>query len=141
MATIRLVLGPESLYSEPVRVGNVTITAVPSRHIGKVEPGLAHHSFVIRGSKCVWFVGDAAPSQWKSREDLPRPDVLIAPYAYANTKSGWEVTKSLTSTLVLLHLPDRERDGYGLWDAVEQTAKDRENITLLVPQMGEWLSL
>ena len=138
---LRPVIGPESLHSEPERVGNVTVTAVPSRHIEKVEPELQHVSFVIQGSKCVWFVGDAAPSQWKHREDLPRPDVLIAPYAYANTKAGWEVTTSLTNNLVLLHLPDREKDCYGLWDAVEQTTKNRENMTLWIPQMGEQISL
>ena len=81
---LRPILGPEYLPMEGMRVGEVTIRPVPSRHIGKAEPGLAHHSFIIEGSQCVWFMGDAAPLQWKNRTDLPKPDVLIGPFAYAN---------------------------------------------------------
>ena len=138
---LRPILGPESLRLGAVRVGKVTITAVESRHLGKTEPGLQHVSFIIEGSRCVWFVGDAAPLQWKNREDLPRPDVLIVPYAYANTKAAWDLTTSLAKQVVLLHLPPREADSYGLWNAVEQTTKDNAGVTLWIPHMGERISL
>lgn len=134
---LRPVLGPELLHKGAVQMGGVTITPVASRHLGKVEPDLQHVSYIIKGSKCVWFMGDAAPLQWKDRSDLPRPDLLIGPYAYANTKSAWELTKGLTDKVLLLHLPPRQADPYGLWDSVEQTVANGENITLWIPEIGE----
>ncbi len=134
---LRPILGPESLRLGKVRVGEVTITVVPSRHLGNAEPGLEHVSFIIEGSQCVWFTGDAAPLQWKTRTDLPRPDVLIAPFAYANSKSPWELVKSITDNMVLLHLPPRQMDEYGLWNAVERTTADRQNVSLWIPEIGE----
>ena len=134
---LRPILGPESLRLGKVRVGEVTITVVPSRHLGNAEPGLEHVSFIIEGSRCVWFTGDAAPLQWKTRTDLPRPDVLIAPFAYANSKSPWELVKSITDNMVLLHLPPRQMDEYGLWNAVERTTADRQNVSLWIPEIGE----
>ena len=134
---LRPILGPESLYTGAVRIGGVTITPVASRHLGKTEPGLQHVSYIIEGSRCVWFVGDAAPLQWKHRTELPRPDVLIAPYAYANTKSALDLSKSLTDKLVILHLPGRERDSYGLWKSVEDTTANCNDITLWIPEIGQ----
>ena len=131
---LRPILGPESPYTQ---VGQVTITPVATRHLGKVEPNLQHTSFVIEGSKCVWFTGDAAPSAWKGREDLPKPDVLIAPYAYANTKSALELTRSLTKCLILLHLPEPEKDPYGLWQQVKETVSQAEALQVIIPNMGE----
>ena len=136
---LRPILGPEYLPIEGLRVGEVTVTAVPSRHLGKVEPWLSHHSFVIEGSRCVWFMGDAAPLQWKGRTDLPKADVLIGPYAYANTKTAWELTCSMADQVVLLHLPDRSNDPYGLWQTVETTTAGANNLH--IPQMGETVIL
>lgn len=124
---------------EQLRVGEITVTAVPSRHIGKSEPGLSHHSLIIQGSKCVWFMGDAAPLQWKNRTDLLKPDVLIAPYAYANTKAAWELTCTLADKVVLLHLPERTNDPYGLWQTVETTTAGATNLH--IPQIGETVCL
>ena len=132
---LRPILGPESLSNGAVRVGKVTVTPVQSRHLGRIEPGLEHVSYIIKGSKCLWFVGDAAPSQWKNRTDLPKADVLIAPYAYANTRSTWELTCSLAEKIVLLHLPERDKDPYGLWDGVESVTRSAAN--LWIPQLGE----
>ncbi len=134
---LRPILGPKFLLNGPVQVEDVTITPIISRHLGRAEPGLEHVSYVIQGSRCVWFMGDAAPMQWKGRMDLPRPDLLIGPYAYANTKSAWELTRSLTDKVMLLHLPPRQKDPYSLWNAVEQTTADREDITLWLPKIGE----
>ncbi len=138
---LRPIYGPESLHSGDIKVGDVTITPIESRHIGKTEPGLQHVSFVLQGSKCVWFMGDAAPLQWKNRKDLPRPDVMIAPYAYGNTKAVWDMTCSLAKNVVMLHLPDREQDPYGLWDSVETTTAQRNSVNLYIPQMGEHITL
>ena len=138
---LRPILGPESLYRGAVKVGSVTITPVASRHLGKVEPGLQHVSYILEGSRCVWFLGDAAPVQWKKRTDLPRPDVIIAPYAYGNTKLGWELACGLTKQLVLLHLPERTQDPYGLWQSVEQTTAGNASMKLWIPEIGERLML
>ena len=83
----------------------------------------------------MWFMGDAAPIQWKNRTDLPKADVLIAPYAYANTKPTWELTRSLAEKIVLLHLPEKEKDPYGLWEGVETTICGASN--LWIPQIGQ----
>ena len=121
--------------------GTLTIAPVPSRHIGKVDPGLHHVSYIIRGSRCVWFLGDASPLQWKDKADLPCPDILIVPYAYAATLSAWEMTKAFRpKKIVLLHLPDRNADPYDLWQTVERTT-GQEFDTLLIPQLGESLYL
>ena len=136
---LRPILGPEYLPVEGVRVGDVTITPVPSRHIGKAEPGLVHHSFIIEGSQCVWFMGDAAPLQWKNRTDLPKPEVLIAPYAYANTKAAWEMSCSLAEKVVLHHLPERNNDPYGLWQSVETSTTGATN--LYIPKIGETITI
>ena len=134
---LRPILGPESLYAGTVRLGDVTITPVESRHIGKTEPGLRHVSYIVQGSHCIWFTGDASPLQWKGRTDLPKPDVLIAPYAYANTKSALELSRALADKLILLHLPQREQDAYGLWEQVEKTIEGYTEIGILIPEIGD----
>ena len=121
-----------------VRIGEVAITPVETRHLGKTEPGLHHVSFVIQGSKCIWFAGDAAPIQWKNLTHLPRPDVLIAPYAYANTPMAWGLSRSLAEKVVILHLPEKGNDPYGLRDSVKSTTCEE---ALYLPEIGEWLSL
>ena len=136
---LRPILGPESLYMGAVKVENVTVTPVASRHLGRVEPGLQHVSYIVQGSQCVWFTGDAAPLQWKNRTDLPRPDVLIAPYAYGNTQAAWELSCALADKVVLVHLPDRSQDPYGLWESVETTTAGSEN--LWIPQMEQRITI
>lgn len=137
------VLGPADIpfcTAETVNVGSVKIIPVVSRHIGKTEP-LGHMSFILEGSKCVWFLGDASPLLWKDRTDLPRPDVIIAPYAYA-IGSGWNICKKLgAADVVLLHLPPRAEDPYGLWQAVEDTTANGDGPNLHIPAMGETTTL
>lgn len=118
-----VILGPLNCHGtmEPFKVGNVRIVPVLSRHIGVAGRTVQHVSFIIEGERCIWFTGDAAPSQWK-RSDLPRPDVLIVPYAYCNTQSAWLSTRSLgAKTVVLLHMPAQDDDNLGLWNAVKNT--------------------
>ena len=134
---LRPIIGPESLYSGDIHLGDVTITPVESRHLGRTEPGLQHVSFIIQGSICIWFMGDAAPLQWKNRTDLPKPDLLIAPYAYGNTKAVWDMSCSLAKNVVLLHLPDRDEDLYRLWESVESTTAQSNDTSLWIPKIGE----
>ena len=138
---LRPIYGPELLLKGAMQVGNVTVTPIESRHLGKTEPGLQHVSYIINGSKCVWFMGDAAPLQWKNRTDLPKPDVLIAPYAYGNTKAVWDMSCSLAKDIVLLHLPNREKDIYGLWECVDSTTAHRKGTNLWIPEIGESISI
>lgn len=138
-----VIFGPEDLPGcksamTPQSVGAVTVMPVQSRHIGAAGKTVSHASFIVKGSKCVWFTGDAAPTQWR-QSDLPKPDVLIVPYAYATTQAAWTLTESLgADSIVLLHLPDREKDDIGLWDAVEATVGQDERLH--IPDMGQTLS-
>ena len=132
------VIGPADI--QMVQLGSVKLQPLESRHIGKVED-IAHRSFIISGRKCIWFTGDSSPLQWQGREELPKPDVLIAPYAYA-IGTGWKVTKELApKVLVLLHLPEQEKDIYGLWDAVKQAVSAEDGPEILIPQMGETVKI
>ncbi len=136
----RPIFGSASLPVEQMRVGEVTVTAVETRHLGKTEPGLGHQSFVIEGSKRVWFMGDASPSSLKKLEGFPKPDVLIAPYAYANTPSAWAQTMAVKPEIVVIvHLPERQMDVYCLRQQVEETAGTFPGLWL--PEIGEILTV
>lgn len=138
-----VIFGPENLpgckaTQEPGEVGGVRITPITSRHIGAAGKTTPHVSFVIEGSKCIWFLGDASVSYWRNK-DLPKPDYIIAPYAYAITESAWQFTKSLCSKVVLLHFPNREDDTVGLWDAMERVVTNFDSV--FVPKMGQTYAL
>lgn len=142
-----VILGPGditgcNIIRTPVNIGGVTVSSVESRHIGKTEADLGHLSFIIKGSACVWFLGDASPMQWRKKEDLPRPDVLMIPYAYATTQSAWELTKSLgAETVVLLHLPEKNNDPYDLRCAVYSTTQASPGPEIWIPEMGQTLQI
>ena len=136
-----VILGPEGVHGTmvPMMVGPVRIAPIASRHIGVAGKDTPHASFIIEGSTCIWFTGDAAPSQW-SRMEMPVPDVLIVPYAYCNTPSAWRSVKQLKpKAVVLLHMPEREADIMGLWHAVESTVG--EDPILYIPAMNEQLQI
>lgn len=135
-ATLRSPLGPESSLSG--QVGNVKIRGVPTRHLGKMD--IPHAGFIIEGSQCVWFTGDASPMSWKRLEGLPRPDVAIITYAFAITDSAWRAVQGWgAKEIILLHLPPRHNDAYGLWDAVETTTQMAP--CLKIPAVGETIVL
>lgn len=126
-----VIIGPGEGTSVTVR--GVTVTAIPNRHIGKAD--CDHCGFVITGSQCLWFMGDSAPIKWRGREDFPRADVVIGPYAYA-IASGWDITQSLgAKDIIILHLPPKETDPYGLWSAVLDNVKNIPNVH--IPDIGE----
>ena len=122
-----------SLY----RIGTITIKPVKNRHIGKAGE-VAHYSYIISGSHCIWFVGDASPLQWHQDTLYQKPDVLIAPFAYAATESAWELTKAMgAKTVILIHMPKRNEDPFSIWNAVESVISNESNIKVLIPQLGE----
>ncbi len=127
-----VIIGPEG---GSVTVRGVTVTAIPSRHIGKAD--CKHVGFVVQGSRCLWFMGDSAPVTWKGRSDLPKPDVVAGPYAYA-IASGWNITQSLgAKEVIILHLPEKANDPYSLWPTVIETVKNTPNVH--IPNIGEIL--
>lgn len=124
---------------EPVTAGNVRVTPILSRHIGAAYRNTAHSSLLIEGSRRLLFVGDAAPTQWEGSG--LRPDVLLAPFAYADTPAAWRIVESLApQRLVLLHLPARDNDPEKLWQAVEGTLS-RRDIPVDIPDMGETVTI
>ncbi len=136
-----VILGPPDCHgiTEPLTVDNVRITPIPSRHIGAAGKITPHTSFIIQGSQCIWFTGDAAPTQWQ-RCDLPKPDVLIVPYAYCTTPAAWAATQKLGAiAVVLLHMPNPEADTLGLWNAVRSVVGDDtlDTPVLYIPNMNE----
>ncbi len=133
--TLRPILEAEDLSKKTV--GSLKISPVAARHIGKVE--IPHAGFIIEGSACIWFTGDASPLVWKTM-DLPKPDLLIVPYAYAATPAAWKQTMALgAEKIILLHLPLREEDPLGLWAAVEETTAG--DPRLMIPDLGETITL
>ena len=121
----------------PVTVKDVRITPVTTRHIGKSDLSEGHCSFIIEGSRCIWFTGDAGPVQLNALAVFPKPDVLIAPFAYATTPSAQRmVHASGAKELVLCHLPLREQDPDGLWPAVEAMLPGF-GIPVRIPDIGE----
>ncbi len=140
-----VIFGPKGIpgaIAEPKKVGSVQITPIPSRHIGKAGLTMSHISYVIEGSACVWFLGDATPTMWREPLSLPKPDVLIVPYAYATTESAWSLTRQLGATqIVLLHLPHKDADVHHLWDAVQTVTQKNPFSGLYIPEIGETISL
>ena len=109
-------------------VGGVLITPLSSRHIGIAGRDIIHYSFLIEGSKRILFTGDAAPTQWHQL-NIQKPDIIIVPYAYATTSAAWITTQKFgAESIVLVHMPDREDDDIGLWDAVENTTGFAKNL-------------
>ena len=139
--TGRVILGPAQLKGsmETVTLAGITVTPVPCRHIGAAGREVEHCGFVVKGSQCVWFTGDSTPTAWKGK-DLPKPDVLVVPYAYVNTSASWTLTQSFgAKKIVLLHMPPREGDETNLWQAVENAVGDMN--LLEIPTMEENINL
>ena len=115
------------------RVGNLTLTPIPTRHIGKYE--IAHVSYLIQGSKRVLFCGDASPLEW-NKIPLPPLDVAIFPFAYMTTPAARDRTCALGAKMnILLHLPRKDQDPFGLWKTVEEIST--EEIRLCIPSLEE----
>ena len=111
--------------------GETEIFSVKTRHIGRTD--VNHVSYIINGSKCIWFMGDASPLELN---EYPKPDILIVPYAYTVTESSWKTALgSGADKIILLHLPQRDNDEYGLWTMTEAVTKS--DSRLLIPEIGQ----
>ena len=141
--TLRPVLGPENLpfgtSSKGLAVGGVSVLPVKSRHIGKEYFHVPHVSYAINGSRSVWFLGDAVPSQWHGIDR--KCHVLIAPFAYALSDSAWRMTCELAEHVVLVHMPLRENDPAKLWPQVEAVTGASCPVHLHSPAIGEIIEI
>jgi L-ascorbate metabolism protein UlaG (beta-lactamase superfamily) len=137
------VMGPADIpfsSGKTLDLGGVRITQIPSKHVGKWGD-VGHVSFILEGTRCVWFLGDASPLQWKEKPTLPKADVVIAPYAYG-MGNGWKILEQLGARdVVLLHLPEPDTDPYGLWAAVEESAAQRGDRNMYIPCMEETIKI
>lgn len=129
---------PGKAVSQEARtLGTVSITPVSTRHIGKSSLTTQHLSFIIEGSHRVWFMGDATPTQMALLAPFGKPDVLIAPYAYATTPAAVRMVNEVEPRLlVLTHMPLRDNDPASLWDTVEAMLPQL-NVAMLLPEMGQ----
>ena len=141
--THRPIYGPVNLpYAVPsvqgIDAGSFLLTSVDTRHLGK--PGQSEHvSFLLQTDKRIWFMGDAAPPTWQADET---GSVLFAPFAYANTPLSWrKVCQAGFQTVVLLHMPEQEKDTYGLRNSVTAVIADTTGIDIYIPKMGETLEI
>ena len=145
--TSGVLLGPESLPGckasmNPATVEGVTVTPVATRHIGPAGKTTEHASFLVEGSKTVWFMADASPMQFRTSGLTPAPDVLIVPYAYCLTADAWKLTKTWNpGCVVLLHMPDQADDPLGLWDGVHQVIGEDRSIPIYHMDMGQVVHL
>ena len=141
--TLRPVLGPENLpcgtTTRGIASGWVSILPIKSRHIGKEFFHIPHVSYDIEGSRTVWFLGDAVPSQWHGIDR--KCHVLIAPFAYATSESAWRMTCELAEHVVLVHMPLRENDPAGLWPLVEAVTGKSCPVSLYIPEIGETIEI
>ena len=141
--TLRPVLGPEHLpcgtTSRGIAHGFVSILPIKSRHIGKEYFHVPHVSYAINGSKSVWFLGDAVPSQWHGIDR--KCHVLIAPFAYALSESAWRMTCELAEHVVLVHMPLRDNDPARLWPQVEAVTGASSPVHLHIPAIGETIEI
>jgi L-ascorbate metabolism protein UlaG (beta-lactamase superfamily) len=130
-------VGPES-FPVNTEISGVGITSVQTRHIGKAD--IAHVSYIIEGSACVWFMGDASPLMLRRLEGQRRPDIIVVPFAYAMTESALRMTKETgAKDIVLVHMPKKENDPDEIWSAVEKTTENTDGI--YIPELGEILVL
>ena len=141
--TLRPVLGPENLSfsttSKGVGIRGVSVLPVKSRHIGKEYMDVPHFSLSIQGSRSVWFMGDATPSQWSEVDR--KCDVLIVPFAYALSDSAWRMTCRLADTVVLVHMPLEENDPAQLWPQARKVIGQHCPVKLYIPQLGETIEV
>lgn len=136
LKTLRSVIGPESQFVKGAN--GAEIISVPTRHIGKFD--FPHVSFIIKKEESVWFMGDVSALALKEMKNYEKPDVLIVPYACVNTLSSVKSIKEVgAKKIVVLHLPERKKDEYKLWDAVEKCTENETNI--FIPEMGEIVEL
>ena len=119
-------------------IGGVRVTPIVSRHLGVEWRNYPHVSYLLEGSRRVFFVGDATPACWKDAVFRLKPDVLIAPYPYVTTRIGWQtVLQFAPKCVVLVHMPDREYDPDGIWPMVTKALERYREIPVQIPALNE----
>ena len=123
-------------------IGGVRVTPIPSRHLGAEWSQYPHVSYLIEGSKRVFYVGDAAPLCWKESVSRLQPDVLIVPYPYVTTRFGWQTAmKFAPKSVVVVHTPARDNDPEGIWQMMEREKMLHGKITVYAPDLCETVFL
>ena len=123
-----------------LRVGQLRIRAIPTRHMGHYGKTTQHQSYVVEGSQILWFMGDASPMELKKLPSYPKPDVLLVPYPYISTPAAMKLVEQLLPCkIVLLHLPAKENDPEGIWQSIETGLAYLKDY-LFVPELGETLN-
>ena len=137
------VLGPADIpygVGEAIQIGDIRITPIQTRHIGKSD-GCMHHSYVLQGSQCVWFLGDSSLLDWQKNSLIPKPDVIVAPFGFIMGR-GWEYCKnSGAKAVVVVHMPLKENDPYNLWNALGEILLHQKELPIYVPALGEHIDL
>ena len=129
-----VVLTPDN--ARQIDAYGVTIKPVETRHIGAYK--IAHTSFVIKGSKCVWFLGDASPLGIRKMLDIP--DVICAPFAYANTEFSFNGLKKYgAKQIIILHMPIEEKDTLNTRQIVEDIVKNDSSVYIM--DMGQTIEI
>ncbi len=119
-------------------IGGIELLSVCTRHIGRAD--INHVSYVINGSKTLWFMGDASPIEMKKLAHFPSPDVIVVPYAYTITESAWRSTTEVgADNIILLHLPLEENDTYSLRSMTADVTKGDKR--LCIPEMGQIIKM
>lgn len=135
-AEVAAVLPGVDVSGRTKKVGQVNITPVETRHMGKASPA-GHFSFVLEGSKCVWFMGDASPMELEKLKAFPKPDVLVAPFPYVSSPGAVRKVNIIAPDhVVVIHLPLKQMDPDGLWHALSLYA-DQLQMPWTAPQIGE----
>lgn len=130
----------EVCTDENAGVGDVRVTAVATRHMGHYGKTTVHRSYVVEGSKVIWFLGDASPLEMKKLSGLPKPDVLVVPYPYVSTPPALKLLEGLLPCkIVLLHLPSFDYDPESVWQTAAPGMEQLKTY-LFVPEMGETLN-
>lgn len=125
-----------------VTIGGVRVTPVPSRHLGAEWSQYLHVSYLLEGSKRIFFTGDAAPLCWKDGISRIQPDVLIVPYPYVTTRIGRQtVERFAPRAVIVVHMPAKELDPDGIWSMTEWALKECGEIPVYVPDLCETVFL
>lgn len=128
-----------AITEKTATVGKVKVYAVATRHMGHYGKTTQHQSYVVEGSQCVWFLGDASPMELKKLSVFPKPDVLIIPYPYISTEAALKMVEVyLPCKIVLLHMPLDKNDSQGIWQSAK-AGMEHLKAHLYVPEMGETL--
>ncbi len=131
-----------SVEQGSIAVGGVRVTPIPSRHLGAEWSQYPHVSYLIEGSKRIFFVGDAAPLCWKDGISRLRPDALIVPYPYVISGIGRQtIARFAPKAVMAVHTPAKGLDPDGVWPMMGRALKKCGEFPVYAPDLCETVSL